>query len=61
MKKKETGSPAPEAKQRITLAQSVSVEMEERKSVFIGHAAPVSSEEEARAFIEEKRQPSLRL
>ena len=57
MKKKQTAAPAGdgEPKKRITLAKSVSVEMEERKSVFIGHAVPVSSEEEARAFIDEKR------
>ncbi|MBQ7931948.1 MAG: YigZ family protein, partial [Clostridia bacterium] len=40
---------------RVTLAKEVSVEMEERKSVFIGHAKPVSSEEEARAFIDAKK------
>ena len=40
---------------RITLASRVSVEMEEKKSVFIGHATPVSDENEARAFIEEIR------
>lgn len=40
---------------RITLAQNVSVEMEERKSVFIGHACPITSEEDARRFIDEKR------
>jgi len=47
----------PEAKEnrRITLASRVSVEMEEKKSVFIGHAAPVADENEARAFIEEIR------
>jgi uncharacterized YigZ family protein len=55
VKKKQTAPAEPEKKQRVTLARSVSVEMEERKSVFIGHAAPVSSEEEARAFIEDKR------
>ncbi len=42
-------------KKRITLAQNVSCEMEERKSIFIGHAAPVSSEAEARAFIDSKK------
>lgn len=44
-----------EQKKRVTLARSVSVEMEERKSIFIGHAAPVSSEDEARAFIDAKK------
>ncbi len=56
MKKKAEGQTLPEGKKkRVTLAQNVSVEMEERKSIFIGHAAPVSSEEEARKFIEEKK------
>ena len=58
MKKKQTAAPSAEAgepKRRVTLARSVSVETEERKSVFIGHAAPVASEEEARAFIDAKR------
>lgn len=55
MKKKETKSPAEEVRRRVTLAKEVSVEMEERKSVFIGHAKPVSSEEEARAFIDAKK------
>ena len=54
---KETKNREPEAavKKRVTLANAVSCEMEERKSLFIGHATPVSSEEEARAFIEAKR------
>lgn len=42
-------------KKRVTLAQTVSSEMEERKSIFIGHAAPVRSEAEARAFIDAKK------
>lgn len=54
MKKSQT-SEAPEKKKRITLARAASAEMEEKKSVFIGHATPVSSEEEARAFIEKKK------
>ncbi|MBQ3179601.1 MAG: YigZ family protein [Clostridia bacterium] len=40
---------------RVTLAREAHAEMEERKSVFIGHARPVTSEEEARAFIDEIR------
>lgn len=44
-----------ETKKRITLAHRSSVRMEERKSVFIGHASPVNSEAEAREFIDEKR------
>ena len=40
---------------RVTLAREAHAEMEERKSVFIGHAKPVTSEDEARAFIDEIR------
>ncbi len=40
---------------RITLARRASAEMEERKSIFIGTAAPVSTEEEAREMIAEMR------
>ncbi len=42
-------------KKRITLARAASAEMEERKSIFIGHAIPITCEEEARAFIEKKK------
>ena len=42
-------------KKRITLARAASAEMEERKSVFIGHATPITCEEDARAFIEKKK------
>ncbi len=38
---------------RRTLAKVAIAELEEKKSVFIAAAAPVSSEEQARAFIEE--------
>lgn len=55
MKKKDAKTTVEEPKRRITLASEVSVEMEEKKSVFIGHAKPVSSEEEARAFIDAKK------
>ena len=44
-----------EAKKRVTLAKAASAELEEKKSIFIGHAAPVNSEEEARAFIDAKK------
>lgn len=54
MKKKETNDIV-KAEKRITLASTVSVEIEERKSIFIGHATPISSEEEARAFIDAKK------
>ena len=54
MKKKETNDIV-KVEKRITLASTVSVEMEERKSIFIGHATPISSEEEARAFIDAKK------
>ncbi len=59
MKRKNDNSKTKETevsfKKRVTLAGSVSCEMEERKSLFIGHATPVRSEEEARSFIEAKR------
>lgn len=38
-----------------TLGGLGSAEIEEKKSVFIGHAAPISCEEEAIAFIKEKK------
>lgn len=40
---------------RLRLGRRASAEMTERKSVFIGTAAPVASEEEARALIAEVR------
>ena len=59
MKKKtesrQTENSVPEVEKRVTLAREAHAEMEERKSVFIGHAKLVTSEEEARAFIEEIR------
>lgn len=55
MKRKNEPAVPEEPKKRITLTKAVSVEMEERKSIFIGHAAPVCSEEEARAFLESRR------
>ena len=51
MKNNETIAP----KKRVTLAKAASAEFEERKSIFIGHASPVTSEEEARAFIDAKK------
>lgn len=39
-------------KDRITVRRYARAEIEEKKSVFIGSVSPVSSEEEARAFIE---------
>ena len=42
-------------KKRITLARAASAEFEEKKSVFIGHATPVGSEDEARAFVDSKK------
>ncbi len=44
-----------EEKGRITLARCASYEFEEKKSVFIGTAAPVASEETARERISEMR------
>ncbi len=57
MKKKSSQAGGEEiaSKKRITLASNVSCEMEERKSIFIGHAAPITCEEEARQFIEAKK------
>lgn len=40
---------------KITLASEASVEMIEKKSVFIGHAKPIDTEDEALDFINEKR------
>ena len=40
---------------RLALAKRASAEMIERKSVFIGTAAPIASEAEARELIEEMR------
>lgn len=36
-------------KKRITLAKNVSCEMEEKKSIFIGHATPVRNVERGTA------------
>ncbi len=61
MAKKKTDTPPaagttqPTVEKRITLAKEAHAEMEERKSIFIGHAKPVQDEEEARAFIDEIR------
>ena len=44
-----------ETVRRMTLAKRAVAELEEKKSIFIGNAAPVRSEDEARAFIEEIR------
>ena len=52
---KNTEPAVSEVEKRVTLAREAHAEMEERKSVFIGHAKPVTSEEEARAFIDEIR------
>lgn len=42
-------------KKRVSIAREVSCEMEERKSIFIGHAKPVSTEEEAKKFVADKK------
>lgn len=44
-----------EVKKRVSIAREVSCEMEERKSIFIGHAKPVSTEEEAKRFVADKK------
>lgn len=38
-----------------TVEQEASAEFEEKKSVFIGYAKPIKTEEEAQAFIKEKK------
>ena len=40
---------------RITLLSAAEAEIEEKKSIFIGYAAPVSNEEEAKAIVAEKK------
>ncbi len=50
---KENGAPAPVT--CVTLGREVSVEFEEKKSVFIGHTKSVQTEEEALAFIRAKK------
>ncbi len=40
---------------RVTLLAAAEAELEEKKSIFIGYAAPVSSEEEAKAIVREKK------
>lgn len=54
-KNKENTVEVTESKKRVSIAREVSTEMEERKSVFIGHAKPVSTEEEAKAFVAQKK------
>lgn len=54
-KKNDTSAQHNTEKKRVTLAKNVSCQMEERKSIFIGHATPVPNEEAARAFIESKK------
>lgn len=39
----------------VTVAHEASAEFEEKRSVFIGHAKPISSAEEAMEFIKEKK------
>lgn len=53
-KKQNPINDAPKEK-RISIAREVSCEMEERKSVFIAHARPVSTEDEAKQFILAKK------
>lgn len=58
-KKKEPGATeqacAGGTRRRVSIAQEVTCEREERKSIFLGHAKPVSTEEEAKAFIAGKK------
>lgn len=55
MKKTKEPATNTEVKKRVSIAREVSCEMEERKSIFIGHAKPVSTEEEAKQFVAEKK------
>ena len=54
-KDKDKGRTDAEPVRRMTLAKRAEAEFEEKKSIFIGNAAPVRTEDEARAFIEEIR------
>ena len=55
-KNKESVAESPSLnKKRVSIAREVTCEMEERKSIFLGHAKPVSTEEEAKQFIAEKK------
>ena len=38
-----------------TLCREASAEFEEKKSIFIGHAKPIKTEEEALAFVKQKK------
>ena len=55
MKNEKKIQPAAEAVTRTTLCREASAEFEEKKSVFIGHAMPVETEEEALAYIKKKK------
>lgn len=44
-----------EAATLTTLARAAEAELEEKKSIFLSHAAPVSDEAEAQAFIKQKK------
>ena len=54
-KGKDKGRDDAKTVRRLTLVKRAEAEFEEKKSVFIGNAAPVQTEDEARAFIEEIR------
>lgn len=49
--KKKAQTSEPEAKTYTTLLKTASDEFEEKKSIFIGHAARVTTEEDAKAFV----------
>ena len=55
MAKKDKASHTDEVRRYVTLQRSATVEYVEKKSVFYGHAAPVKSQEEALAFLADKR------
>ena len=53
--KNEKLTSAPQGEISVTLGKEASAEFEEKKSIFIGHAKPVQTEEEALAFIKAKK------
>ena len=55
MKNEKNIQPTPEAVTRTTLCREASADFEEKKSVFIGHAKPIETEEEALAYIKQKK------
>ena len=59
MKNDKNIQPAAEAVTLTTLCREASAEFEEKKSVFIGHAMPVETEEEALALFDPGRRAAV--